>query len=157
MSTKQLVLLGLGMIVVAVGLMIYTSTMTQDRIGTNRPVEEGKCPDCGKEISSRMGGECPYCKMTQAREGKPKSGPAQRFTRTHAVLLALIVFLLFGGGYLLIRSGTFKFRRRKPSEPTYHTRCPHCKRRIRYFASQVGRQVLCPTCRWALTAPVPKA
>jgi hypothetical protein len=155
MNTKQLVLLGMGMIAVAVGLLIYSSAVSQTRVGPAKPMEEGRCPDCGRDIPSRAGGECPFCKLTQAKGGKGTEG--REFTRTDYVLFFLIVFLAGGGGYLIVRSTGHKFRRRKRNAPTFHTRCPHCKRKVRYFADQAGRPVLCPTCHWTLTPPVPSA
>jgi DNA-directed RNA polymerase subunit RPC12/RpoP len=158
MSTKQLILLGLGMIAVSVGLLIYSSAMTQNRIGSARPVEEGRCPECGREIPRSMGGECPYCKMLQGGGGKGagKATEVRRFTPTDGVLLFLMVFLAGGGGYLLYRSSGRKVRRPKPEEPTFYLHCPNCKRKVRYSASQVGRDVLCPTCRHTLSLPVPR-
>jgi ribosomal protein S27E len=156
MSTKQLVLLGLTMIAVSVGLSIYSSATTRNRIDSGRPVEEGRCPDCGREIPKRMGGECPFCKLQNGGKGAGKGTEGRGFTRTDGVLLFLIVFLAGGGGYLIYRSSAHKLRRQKPEEPICYLRCPNCKRKVRYMAGQVGREVLCPTCRHALTLPVPK-
>ncbi len=154
MSTKKLVMLGMSMIAVAVGLLIYTSAVSQDRAGPAKQVEEGRCPNCNRVMPRSAGGECPFCKLSGAQGGKGTE--ARGGTGTDFVLFFLIVFLAAGGGYLIVRSTGSKFWRRKRDEPAYHTRCPQCKRKVRYLATQVGRPVLCPTCRWTLTPPVPR-
>ncbi len=153
MSTKPLVLLGVGMVAVALGLLVYSSVVTRDRIGAGRPTDDTHCPDCGRELPRNAGGDCPFCKMLEAKGGAaPGSGTAaRRLTRTDYVLFFLIVFLAGGGGYLIFRSRDFKNRRKKREEPPFYTRCPQCKRKIRYVASQVGRIVLCPACRCTLS------
>jgi Zn finger protein HypA/HybF involved in hydrogenase expression len=158
MRTKPLVLLGVGMIAVALGLLVYSSAVTQDRIAASKAVDENHCPDCGRELPKGAAGECPFCKMLQVGAGKgPGAATGRRFTRTDYVLFFLIVFLACGGGYLIFRSTDFKSRRKKREEPAYYTRCPHCKRKVRYVASQVGRIVLCPTCRYTLTLTPPRS
>ncbi len=159
MSKNQLFLLLGGLLLVSGAITLYTSMTTQDRIGGKKVVDDTRCPDCGKELP-RVGGECGFCKVQALKEGKGKGGKEagpRVYTRTDFVIFGCILFLMVGGGYLILRSTGFKFRRRKRDEPSFYTRCPKCKRKVRYAASQVGRTVLCPTCRWSMTLTPPKA
>jgi hypothetical protein len=55
------------------------------------------------------------------------------------------------GGFLFLRM------RRTGDEEFYYFFCPGCKRKLRYRASQVGHEGMCPRCsqRWKFPA-VPK-
>jgi hypothetical protein len=160
MGTNKLLLLGGFMILVSLGLLVYTSMTTQDKIGASKAQDDTHCPDCGREMPRGSVGECPFCKLAQSRgeKGKgEKSARGGRFTTTNYVIFGCILFLAFGGGYLMWRS-TAQYRKgRKREVATYRTRCPKCKRRVRYTASQIGRTVLCPTCRYTLQLKPPKA
>jgi hypothetical protein len=61
------------------------------------------------------------------------------------------------GGALAVAAVAFLMLRRKgPKEDKqFHYNCPHCKRRLRYRASQVGRRATCPLCRKEITFPPP--
>ena len=63
------------------------------------------------------------------------------------ILLAIGAALLGLCGYLFVRL------RRPKEEQVYHFNCPHCRRRIRYLAHQVGHQGMCRRCRRPLTFP----
>lgn len=156
MKTKQLFWLLGGLLCLSLGITLYTNLTTED---TTRPaaVDDKHCPECGRELPS-TGGECAFCKMQRAADiaaGKRGERPGRRWTGTHYFILFLITFLTVGGGYLILRSVKPHLRYRTEAPPLL-TRCLKCKRKIRYAPSQVGRNVLCPSCKWSMTLPVPK-
>jgi DNA-directed RNA polymerase subunit RPC12/RpoP len=59
-----------------------------------------------------------------------------------------VVAALAVGAYLFVRS-----RRTPRAEPYLHFRCPVCKRRIRFRASQAGHNGRCSHCGGKLTFP----
>jgi hypothetical protein len=66
-----------------------------------------------------------------------------------AVLIAAVLVAGAAAGVFLARAR----KRSAPPEPSYHFRCPGCRRRLRYQARQIGHRGLCPTCKQALTFP----
>jgi hypothetical protein len=152
MNTKRLVLAGAGMICLSLGLLLFSQLITTDR--TEAVVKDDThCPNCGRMLPNGAGGECPFCKLTKGPLGAKKDAETARgrWTNTDFVVLGCVGFLAAGGAFLLSRSFKFKWIRR--TGPTFVTRCPKCKRKVRYFRQQAGRRVLCPACMWELTLP----
>jgi hypothetical protein len=55
------------------------------------------------------------------------------------------------GAFLFVRS-------RKPREESaYYLRCPSCKRKLKYFARQVGHKGMCASCKERFVFPAPAA
>jgi predicted SprT family Zn-dependent metalloprotease len=67
-----------------------------------------------------------------------------------------VVVVLVGLGAI---TGIFYVvRSRKPKEQTaYYFRCPSCKRRLKYYARQVGHKGMCGSCKEQLVFPAPAA
>ena len=56
---------------------------------------------------------------------------------------------------LMAAAGVFLFvRYRKPKdEPVHYFRCPSCKRKLKYFARQVGHKGMCGSCKERFVFP----
>jgi hypothetical protein len=67
----------------------------------------------------------------------------------------IIVWIIVGIVALLAVAGVFFFvrSRRAGEEVVYHFRCPGCKRKLRYYARQVGHRGMCTNCREPFTFP----
>ena len=71
-----------------------------------------------------------------------------------AVMSALMLILLLGGGAVLAVGAYWFFRPRDPErEVYYHFLCPSCSRKLRYRARKAGKPGQCPRCRTRLTFP----
>jgi hypothetical protein len=69
-------------------------------------------------------------------------------TTTWVVIVA-VVLMAAVGVFLFVRS-------RKPREvASYYFRCPSCKRKLKYFARQVGHKGMCGSCKEQFVFPVP--
>jgi hypothetical protein len=66
---------------------------------------------------------------------------------TLLVVAIPLLLLAAGGGFVYWRM------RANREEPVYHFRCPSCKRKLRYFARQVGHRGMCGNCKQQLTFP----
>ena len=68
-----------------------------------------------------------------------------------------LIWVIIAGVVIALAVGAYLFMRRSPSgsgEKTYlHFRCPGCKRRLRFQASQAGRSGQCSHCGSKLTFP----
>jgi hypothetical protein len=66
----------------------------------------------------------------------------------------LIILLVLLGGAGLLLGWYLIVRPREPKEePTWHLKCPHCRRRLGFKAHQAGHKVRCPGCHKNLTFP----
>jgi hypothetical protein len=63
------------------------------------------------------------------------------------LMIAIPVLLAAGGGFVYWRM------RAGREEAVYHFRCPNCKRKLRYFARQVGHRGMCGNCKQQLIFP----
>jgi hypothetical protein len=65
------------------------------------------------------------------------------------------VIVITGGAAVLVAGAFVAWTRLRgtPEEPTYHFRCPGCKRRLRYRARQVGHKGACSNCNRTLVFP----
>lgn len=151
MSNKALIQLSAGVILVVAGLLVFTIMTTDDKKESAAKKDDTICPDCGKKLPKRSGGECPFCKLANPeRANKPKVSASTRRATTF-LLAGLLTFLVTGNGYLLLRA--YRKRKRMEVDPTLTTRCPSCKRKLGYRLSKAGKNVVCPTCRHELTLP----
>ncbi len=160
MSTKQLFLLVGGVLLLTAGVSLWAAWNSEPP-RTKAPDSENKCPDCGRVLPSRSGGECPYCKMMQvaqaAAEGKPVVKETKRaWGASDYFVIALIVFVVTSGGFLIARSMKGLLPRGARQVFLFH-RCPFCKRRIRYAAHLAGWKAKCPTCDRTLVLPLKPA
>jgi hypothetical protein len=66
-----------------------------------------------------------------------------------AMFVALAVVVVIGGifGYRAVQA------RRPKEEPRLHFKCPHCRRRLGYRASQAGHKAMCTHCFQHLRFP----
>jgi ribosomal protein S27E len=153
MNPKQVVLAALGVICLALALLLFSQVVVEDKTTAVKKVDDNRCPNCGRMLPKSSGGECPFCKLLKGPED-PKKVAAQprRWTTTDRLVVATVIFLTAGGGFLLWRSlkGKFRFRRGKPN---LLIKCGHCRRGVRYFAHQAGKRVLCPGCMWTIDLP----
>jgi hypothetical protein len=158
MNSKPLIFLAVGVLLISGGLLLFSSMATESKT----TVGDGKhCPDCGREMPSKFQGECPFCKMTQATQGKDKAKGKGRgapsWGASDYLVVGTVLFLILGGGFLVVRSMKGRFRWRWSNEPVFHHRCPNCKRRLRYFLRQAGKDGICPTCMGKIRLPPPPA
>ncbi len=104
-----------------------------------------RCPECGRELPNS--GECPYCMFKKKRKADgSEEVPVSRTGRFLAWSLIGITGAL--GAFHLGR--LLRQHRRAAGadgEPQLKTRCPHCKRRVRFAARLADRYGFCPTCR----------
>jgi hypothetical protein len=162
MKTQKLVMLIIGIVLVSGAITLFTSMLAPDRTESavssrdSSAPKEGFCPDCGKELPARIIDGCPFCKAQKdAAAKKGGSGPrGRKLTGSEYFILGMVLFLLLGGGFLILRSVKFPFRRRA-NQPKFYSRCPKCKRRLRYSQRQAGKEGLCPSCRYTMTLPIP--
>lgn len=150
MSNKLILQLSAGVILVVAGLLIFT-LMTGDTKKAAATTDPTVCPDCGKKLPKRSGGQCPFCLIADPEKAKKPKVAASTRRATAYVLGGLLTFLITGNGYLLFRA--YQKRRRMEVEPTVTTRCPRCKRKLGYKLGKAGKKVLCPTCHHELTLP----
>lgn len=153
MSNKLLIRLSAGVILVVAGLLVYTLMTGETRTAAARK-DDTRCPDCGRELPRRSGGQCPYCLINDPEKAKKPQVSSSARRTTAYVLSGMLTFLVAGNGYLLLRA--YRKRRRMEVEPTLTTRCPRCKRKLGYRLSKAGKNVVCPTCRRELTLPYAK-
>jgi hypothetical protein len=151
MTTKHYVWLLCGLLGLSLAVAVYNS-YTLRQSDEPRKVKEGFCPDCGRELPA-MGGECINCKTMKLRDPLARPAGARRsLNGADYFLLGLLLFLIIGGGILTFRR--VKSTARAKADPrSLYTRCPKCKRRLRYSPLKMGKEILCPTCRYALMAP----
>jgi len=149
-------LLAGGILVVAAGLLLYSSSGDTK---TAAATDERHCPNCGRELPRSAAGQCPFCKLEKMQEEQKngKKNEGRSWAATDFLLIATVLFLTFGGGYLAMRSlKSAGWLRRGSQRPAYYHRCPWCKRKIRFALYQAGKEALCPSCRHAMVLPVPE-
>jgi hypothetical protein len=66
------------------------------------------------------------------------------------VYIVVAVLVVIIGGFLFVR---WREWQRQHDDEVYHFRCPGCKRRLRFYARQVGHKGVCPHCRHAVIFP----
>jgi len=68
---------------------------------------------------------------------------------TRAMDFSTTTWILIVGIPVFIGIGAFLFSRRRgpKEEPALYFRCPGCKRRLKYFARQVGHKGMCANCK----------
>jgi hypothetical protein len=137
-----------GLVCLSLAVTLYSS-YTLRPTSEPRKVKEGFCPICGKELSRT--GECVNCLAMQARDPL-KRNASRPATGTDYFLVGLLLFLIAGSAVLLLRQVRVN-RGVNTRKPSLYTRCPKCKRRLRYSTTKIGKEILCPTCRYAMVAP----
>jgi hypothetical protein len=112
------------------------------------PGEERKlCPDCGKELPS--GGECPYCLLQKREKSGGKAQTAEPTSRLGRYLAwSLVGFtVLLGAVHLALIARQRRRDLRSEEDEQLKTKCPYCKRRVRFPAHLAGTSGSCPTCK----------
>jgi hypothetical protein len=118
--------------------------------------DERHCPVCGRELPRAYWGtgECPYCQMEAAEQGRPARAVARGVVWSPVIpslLVVVFVALLTINLVVGARSRVVK----STVEVLYHLNCPKCGRKLRYRAAQVGRLGKCPLCRRPIIFPQP--
>jgi hypothetical protein len=104
------------------------------------------CPECGRELPN--GGECPFCLMKKREKagGKEDSTPVPRLGRYLAWTLVGFTVIL-GAVHLGIYWRALRRATGPAAQEQFKTRCPYCKRRVRFTARLSGTYGSCPTCK----------
>ena len=63
------------------------------------------------------------------------------------IILGIVVFLVAAGAFFVMRL------RKSGEDLVYYFRCPGCKRKLRYYARQVGHKGRCGNCKEPLVFP----
>jgi hypothetical protein len=151
----------IGMAALGVGLLAWVGLMlltTGDTKTGPAVVDEGKCPECGRDLPRSVrdaGGECPFCKLEgkSVDVGKARAGPS--------LLRGPTIPFAVGGAFvlLLLVHAVFLVRHRAGSqkeEVIYYINCRKCGRRLRYRERQAGRIAKCPLCQTVVLFPKPQ-
>jgi ribosomal protein L37AE/L43A len=102
-----------------------------------------RCPDCGRELPSS--GECPFCLMKK-KTGGSGAEPPSRFGKLLA-WTAIGSTLILGAVHLAMFLRERRRFMRPQEEGQLKTRCPFCKRRVRFAARLADLVGTCPTCK----------
>src|SRR5262249_8612175 len=113
--------------------------------GTGSDDAPPRCPDCGRELSYT--GECFYCLITKRAAGKvaspePKPSLRRNVART-TIGVTVALRAIHGRRYLIGRYRSLRSTARKYAR----TRCPYCRRKLRFAAHRAGASGACPGCR----------
>jgi DNA-directed RNA polymerase subunit RPC12/RpoP len=153
MSNATLIKLAVGVILLSLGLLLFSSFSTETNTKSSKAQDDKHCPRCGREYPKNRRGSCPYCEIEARKQGKdPISFTSTgSSSRTRHVLVGLIVFLVCGTSYLIYRQR----RSRSPifEDEVFHFRCPQCKRKLGFRARTAGKEVMCPGCRRMVLLP----
>jgi hypothetical protein len=105
-----------------------------------------RCPECGRELP--YGADCPFClmKKQQKGEGKSETNRVPRFGRYLAWTFVGFTALLAAVHLGIYWRSQWRTRSR-PEEVQLKTKCPYCKRKVRFAARLAGTYGSCPTCR----------
>ncbi len=124
-----------------------TNSLNERKTATGEAVP--RCPDCGRELPAT--GECPYCLLQKKAKngGKDVDVPVSRFGRFLAWSLVAVTVSL-GGAYAAVLVRQHRRSVAPPEEFQLKTRCPRCKRRVKFAAHLEGRYGTCPTCKGVL-------
>jgi hypothetical protein len=113
-------------------------------VASDRP----RCPDCGKELPAT--GDCPFCLMKKKTTGAGGVDPPSRSGRILAWSLIGSTVVLGAAHLAMILRARRRFLR-PPDEGQLKTRCPFCKRRVRFAARLADLPGTCPTCKKSFT------
>jgi uncharacterized CHY-type Zn-finger protein len=117
------------------------------------------CPVCGKQLQ-RKDAPCDWCQLKKNREDieskarggspNPETGNTTK-TRTIVGIVALCILMIVVFWPQIQR---FARSRQKVADVEYRVfRCPPCRRKLRYRATMIGTQGMCPTCKELFTFP----
>lgn len=143
----------------AVAAVVMTATVYYLRPKTSAKSSEFRfmhCDLCGAELvynPKLAGSRCPRCQPPKIGKLIPTTesigaGGSNPWRRVNIFLSFEAVFLLGAIVYLL-------YNPPKPREPNYlYTRCPKCKRRLKYPQERAGGEGRCPACKTLFGYPL---
>lgn len=142
-------------VVLVVGIIVLVNVLSGGG-EPETPVDETRCPDCGRELpdQAQVTGECPYCKLAKDSGGSGKKKTKRNWgLHFSPVAIGIIAFPVAAGCLLLF----LRYRRNRVyyvDEEFGYFRCPYCKRRLRFALSKAGQKGRCPLCKRHLFFPV---
>jgi hypothetical protein len=155
MYVRKYVALGLA-ILFALSVLLLILRLARPATTAKAPFSfKVSCPDCGKPLPGE-GAKCTYCAyLRRTREMTGIGGGPQPHELSPVGKLAIVAGILGLLTGLAFYPELRRFRQQwaRANEESWVVRCKKCKRKLRYPASNAGKQGACPGCRATMIFP----